>query len=359
MVNKFRIQFTGAFPQHRVANMSIAWRLPNDIKRYSHSQLCLVLRLFRSYDRGKNLLHSKRRVFISIISLILIIKTNGTFSMPQLNSAAPKLVIDPTLDGRKEIANFNRLMDQIFVRMNLAIKAKNLDPMDLKIMSMLMANPPKVKVPRHERSYNDRGAPDLEWIENQARKGPHDVRKVKAWLHGMATMNRTSDVSIFFHETHRTIQCPFSLGPLELKVTKTTTSVLDKDEVVTVSEEDDLNEDENKSKVKSAKAITDLMLGLMDFKIDKKTGKVEITDVIFDEPGGVSVQGSLKRRANLKKNVLPYKLILASQTAMSLKDVAQLVVGLGSGIQKNKVTKDEMKNEGRFGTNPEWTNKIY
>ena len=52
-------------------------------------------------------------------------------------------------------------------------------------------------------------------------------------------------------------------------------------------------------------------------------------------------------------------LILASQTAMSLKDVAQLVVGLGSGIEKNKVTKDEMKNEGRFGTNPEWTNKIY
>lgn len=45
--------------------------------------------------------------------------------------------------------------------------------------------------------------------------------------------------------------------------------VLDKDEVVTVSEEDDLNEDENKSKVKSAKAITDLMLGLMDFKIGK------------------------------------------------------------------------------------------
>ena len=39
--------------------------------------------------------------------------------------------------------------------------------------------------------------------------------------------------------------------------------------MVTVSEEDDLNEDETKSKVKSAKAITDLMLGLMDFKIGK------------------------------------------------------------------------------------------
>ena len=46
-------------------------------------------------------------------------------------------------------------------------------------------------------------------------------------------------------------------------------SVLDKDEVVSVSEEDDLNEEETKSKVKSAKAITDLMLGLMDFKIGK------------------------------------------------------------------------------------------
>ena len=44
---------------------------------------------------------------------------------------------------------------------------------------------------------------------------------------------------------------------------------------------------------------------------------------------------------------------------MSLKDVAQLVVGLGSGIEKNKVTKDGIKNEARFGTNPELTNKIY
>ena len=48
-------------------------------------------------------------------SKVFIIKSS-------LHIAAPKLVIDPTLDGRKEIANFNRLMDQIFVRMNLAIK---------------------------------------------------------------------------------------------------------------------------------------------------------------------------------------------------------------------------------------------
>ena len=51
-------------------------------------------------------------------SKVFIIKSS-------LRIAAPKLVIDPTLDGRKEIANFNRLMDQIFVRMNLAIKVCN------------------------------------------------------------------------------------------------------------------------------------------------------------------------------------------------------------------------------------------
>ena len=31
---------------------------------------------------------------------------------------------------------------------------------------------------RLTRSYNGGRTPDMEWIENQARKGPHDVRKV-------------------------------------------------------------------------------------------------------------------------------------------------------------------------------------
>ena len=41
---------------------------------------------------------------------------------------------DPMLDGRKEIAKYNRFMDEIFTRMNIAIKAKQLDPMDLKLL---------------------------------------------------------------------------------------------------------------------------------------------------------------------------------------------------------------------------------
>ena len=55
--------------------------------------------------------------------------------------------------------------------------------------------------------------------------------------------------------------------------------------------------------VKTAKAVTDTMLGLMDMRI--KRGQAEITDVYFDEPGGVSVSGNL-RRAQFKKSSQTY-----------------------------------------------------
>ena len=102
----------------------------------------------------------------------------------------------------------------------------------------------------------------------------------------MSTLKRKGDVTIFIREDHRTVQCPFALGPLELKIAKT------------------IGEGENK-RTKSAKAVTDLMLGLMDMRIDSDNNKAEITNVIFDEPGGVDIQGSLKRRATYKD--APYK----------------------------------------------------
>ena len=44
-------------------------------------------------------------------------------------------LVDPGLDARAEIANYNKFMDEIFRRMNGAIKAKRLDPMDLRLES--------------------------------------------------------------------------------------------------------------------------------------------------------------------------------------------------------------------------------
>lgn len=209
---------------------------------------------------------------------------------PGLAQRTPKIsLIDPMLDGRKEIAKYNKFMDEIFARMNAAIKAKNLDPMDLKLL------PNMDKMPRSAALPPSPGATTL-----------YDVRKVKAWLYGMSSLQRTGDVSIFFHANHRTIQCPFALGPLELRVIKT----LD-------------------GSTKAAAAITDTMLGLMDMQIDVKTNSAAITDVYFDEPGGVSVTGNLRKRAHLKHNTngySPYRLAVASRAAVSLKKVARLVV---------------------------------
>lgn len=114
---------------------------------------------------------------------------------------------------------------------------------------------------------------------------------MRGWLYGMSSLKRFGDVSIFIHESYRTIQCPFALGPLELKVSKT------------------LGSGSNK-RTKSATATTDLMMGYMDLKIDRGTGQAQITNVVFDEPGGVDVNGSIKRRSDPKGSAdkfAPYK----------------------------------------------------
>ena len=106
------------------------------------------------------------------------------------------------LDGRKEIAKYNRFMDEIFMRMNIAIKAKQLDPMDLKLL------PTSDKVPRSGAIYDN-----VQKVIFSTYLLEHQITiffplQVKAWLHGMSTLKRTGDVSIFFHADHRTIQCP-------------------------------------------------------------------------------------------------------------------------------------------------------
>ncbi len=72
------------------------------------------------------------------------------------------------------------------------------------------------------------------------------------------------------------------------------------------------------------------MLGLMDLRFDAETGRAEITDVVFDEPGGVDVDGTIKRRKKVEEEAggpePPFRLVLARKAALSLKKVARLVV---------------------------------
>ena len=80
---------------------------------------------------------------------------NGTDPPPLPQES--KIFIDPALDGRREIANYNRFMDVIFRRMNAAIRAKDLDPMDLKILPNMIKEykQRQNKVPRFDDNSKD------------------------------------------------------------------------------------------------------------------------------------------------------------------------------------------------------------
>jgi len=268
---------------------------------------------------------------------------------PPLPGMTSVTLVDPGLDARAEIANYNQFMDEIFRRMNGAIKSKRLDPMDLRLESNAdnevsgkkrgvsfrrhLFYPPESTTPESILILQDPSKPtrrptqkpiEFEAIEaedddddatalNETEET--DVSTIRGSLHGMSTLKRLGDVSIHIHESHRTISCPFALGPLELKISKTLGSG-------------------RKKRTKSATATTDLMLGMMDLKIDRDSGQTEITNVVFDEPGGVSVKGSITRRVNdLKRRKdkvkvvdSPFKLVLASKAAQGIKKVARLVV---------------------------------
>jgi len=242
---------------------------------------------------------------------------------PALGSGGAFAGFDPSWDGRREISDFNRFMDTIFRRMNAAIAQRHLDPMDLEILPKMIK-----EYKTKNKSKRPRVDPDTPDHQDFGRK--KNFQEVKAMLHGMSSLNRTGDVSIFFHPGtgERTVQCPFSLGPLELVVSKS----------VEISK---------KVRRRSAKAVTELMLGLMDVKVVTRTNaedeergtsgssaaSAEITDVVFDEPGGVDVQGSLKRRANTKDDAeQPYRLTMAADAALSLKKVAHEVAATSGTI---------------------------
>jgi len=77
----------------------------------------------------------------TLLSLLIGMTTSG------INTVAAQFSFDPMLDGRKEIAKYNQFMDEIFTRMNIAIKAKHLDPMDLKLL------PNADKMPRTQTTF--------------------------------------------------------------------------------------------------------------------------------------------------------------------------------------------------------------
>jgi len=109
--------------------------------------------------------------------------------------------------------------------------------------------------------------------ENKENKEVEKESKVMGSLAGIATLRRSGDVTVMDEDNHKVVTSTFTVGPLQLEVSKT------------------LGQGKSRT-VKTAKATTDVMTGTMILKV-KPDGSAHVKKVVFDKPDHVDVKGSL------------------------------------------------------------------
>merc|ERR1712079_333827 len=107
----------------------------------------------------------------------------------------------------------------------------------------------------------------------QRRKKSQPEPKARGSLSGIATLRRSGDVTISDEEDHKIISSEFAVGPLQLEVSKSFGEA-------------------KQRKMKSAKASTDVMKGVMVLKV-KPDGSAHVKKVVFKKPDHVDVSGSI------------------------------------------------------------------
>merc|ERR1711937_1089965 len=112
--------------------------------------------------------------------------------------------------------------------------------------------------------------------KNKARKDNEKggkSEKMVGSLSGIATMERAGDVKVEDEENHKVVTSEFSVGPLQLQVSK----IYGKGKERTV---------------KTAKAVTEVMSGTLVLKV-KPDGTAHVKKVVFKKPENVEVKGKL------------------------------------------------------------------
>jgi len=109
--------------------------------------------------------------------------------------------------------------------------------------------------------------------ENKKDQKDQKESKVMGSLAGIATLRRSGDVTVMDEENHKVVTSSFTVGPLQLEVSKT------------------LGQGKSRT-VKTAKATTDVMSGTMILKV-KPDGSAHVKKVVFAKPENVDVKGSL------------------------------------------------------------------
>merc|ERR1711879_356952 len=121
--------------------------------------------------------------------------------------------------------------------------------------------------------------------DKKARRGNTEKEeKMVGSLSGIATMIRDGDVTVVDEETHKVVTSEFSVGPLQLQVSK----IYGRGKARTV---------------KTAKAITDVMSGTLVLKV-KPDGTAHVKKVVFKKPENVEVKGKLSENDPRSLNYL-------------------------------------------------------
>merc|ERR1711994_319203 len=121
--------------------------------------------------------------------------------------------------------------------------------------------------------------------EKKARRGNDGKEeKMVGALSGIATMLRSGDVTVVDEETHKVVTSDFSVGPLQLQVSK----IYGRGKARTV---------------KTAMAITDVMSGTLVLKV-KPDGTAHVKKVVFKKPENVEVKGKLSENDPRSLNYL-------------------------------------------------------
>jgi len=146
-------------------------------------------------------------------------------------------------------------------------------------------NKNKSKQSNKQKNNNKRGKDSMKNNEKKARKGNDGKdEKMVGSLSGIATMVRDGDVTVVDEETHKVVTSEFSVGPLQLQVSK----IYGRGKARTV---------------KTAKAITDVMSGSLVLKV-KPDGTAHVKKVVFKKPENVEVKGKLSENDPRSLNYL-------------------------------------------------------
>merc|ERR1719369_2044372 len=120
--------------------------------------------------------------------------------------------------------------------------------------------------------------------KGRENKKSDEEGKAMGSLSGIATLRRSGDVTVLDEETHKVVTSVFTVGPLQLEVSKS------------------LGHGKART-VRTAKATTDVMTGVMVLKV-KPDGSAHVKKVVFKKPDNVAVSGSIADKKERSENIL-------------------------------------------------------